>query len=155
MNIFSWLWARFYDRFMQDAETRCLQEWRSVLLSNLSGVVLEIGCGTGLNLDYYPKAINQLILLEPDVNMRKKLQEKIVLKNTSVIKILHCGAESISLEDASCDAVVSTLVLCSVANQDKTLAEIHRVLRPKGKLIFIEHIAAINNPARLKCQQPL
>lgn len=155
MAIFSWLWARVYDKFMQDAETRCLQEWRSALLSNLSGVVLEIGCGTGLNLDYYPKTLDRLILLEPDANMRKKLQEKIALKNTSTIEILNCGAESIPLADASCDVVVSTLVLCSVANQKKVLAEIHRVLRPNGKLIFIEHVVATNNPVRLKWQQRL
>ncbi len=155
MALFSWLLARFYDRGIQEAETKCLREWRISLLSNLSGTVLEIGCGTGLNLDHYPQEIQQLTLLEPDVNMRKKLQEKISLKQYSDIELLDCSAESIPRPDASCDAIVSTLVLCSVKNLNQVLSELHRILKPQGKLIFIEHVAASNNPKRLKWQRRL
>lgn len=154
MSFFSWLMAQVYDRSMQDAETKCLQNWRGELLRNLSGTVLEIGGGTGLNLDFYPGTVKELIIIEPDANMRKKLQEKTAAKKEH-IKMLNCGAESIPVPDASCDAVVSTLVLCSVANQSKVLAEIYRVLRPEGKFIFIEHIAANNNPKRLVWQKRL
>lgn len=153
MSILSWMWAQIYDRNLQKAEVRCLREWRSGLLGNLSGKVLEIGSGTGLNLDYYPSNIEQLTLLEPDANMRKKLQQKIFLKQFSKIDILDSNAESIPQVDASYDAVVSTLVLCSVKNQDKVLSEIYRILSPQGKLIFIEHVAAVDNPGRFKWQR--
>lgn len=157
MAIFSWLMAQIYDRSMQDAETKCLHDWRLSLLGNLSGKVLEIGCGTGLNLEYYPDTVTQLTLLEPDANMRKKLHEKInVRKNSNIkIEILDYAAESISLPNDSYDAVVSTLVLCSVKNQNKVLTEVHRILHPGGKFVFIEHIAATNKPDRLKWQRRL
>jgi len=78
MAIFSWLMAQFYDKSMQDAEIKCLRGWRLALLGNLSGKILEIGCGTGINLDYYPNTVTHLILLEPDVNMRKKLPVDVI-----------------------------------------------------------------------------
>ncbi len=76
-------------------------------------------------------------------------------KNETLIKVLDCSAESIPLADASCNAVVSTLVLCTVKDQHKVLSELRRILGPQGKLIFIEHIAANNNPNRLKWQRRL
>lgn len=157
MTFFSWLMAQIYDKSMQKAETRCLRDWRISLLHNLSGKVLEIGCGTGLNLDHYSQSVQHLTLLEPDPNMRKKLLSKISSrknKNTN-IEVLHYSAESILAPDASYDAVVSTLVLCSVNSQNQVLSEVYRILRPQGKLIFIEHIAAYNNPNRLKWQRRL
>jgi len=155
MFFFSWVWAKFYDKFMEDAEKKCLREWRAALLQNVSGVVLEIGCGTGLNLEYYSPNLQNLILLEPDVHMRKQLNEKIISKNHPNVEVLDGSAESIPLMDASCDVVVSTLVLCSVEDQKKALSEIYRVLRPEGKLIFLEHVAANNNVKRLKWQNRL
>ncbi len=152
MSFFSWLMAKYYDKIMQDAEAKCLQDWRKALLSHLSGDVLEIGSGTGLNLNHYPDAIEHLFLVEPDARMRAKMQEKITAKNQPKIEVLNCSAESIPLPDASCDSVVSTLVLCSVKDLKKALSEIHRILKPRGKLIFIEHVAASNNPKRLKWQ---
>lgn len=151
----SWLWTKFYDKIMRDAEQKCLGEWRAALLGNVSNVVLEIGCGTGANLDYYPEAVNQLILVEPDKHMRRKLQEKIASKPERTIKVLDCSADSIPLADSSCDVIVSTLVLCSVPDQAKVLAEMYRLLRPEGKFIFIEHMAANTNPQRLKWQRRL
>ncbi len=157
MALFSWLMAQFYDRIIKDAETKCLGKWRKELLSNLSGEVLEIGCGTGINLDYYPNTVTHLTLLEPDPNMRKKLQEKIAFQTQTkfVIEILDSKAESIPSLDNSFDAVISTLVLCSVKNQNKVLSEVYRVLNSNGEFIFIEHILANNNPKRLKWQQRL
>ncbi len=157
MAVFSWVMAQLYDKVMEGAEIKCLRDWRFALLSNVSGKVLEIGCGTGLNLDYYSNAVTHLILLEPDANMREKLQKKIVLKKKSNIKIeiLDCNAESIPLLNNSCDVVISTLVLCSVDNQNKVLSEIYRILRSNGKFVFIEHTHANNNPKRLKWQRRL
>ncbi|KTD38581.1 phosphatidylethanolamine N-methyltransferase [Legionella nautarum] len=144
--------AKIYDNVMQDAEDKSLKNWRQQLLQNISGDVLELGCGTGANLEFYPEAVNKLVLIEPNVHMRRKLQAKISNSSCPNIDILNDKAEFISLPDASIDAVVCTLVLCSVHNLEKALSEIHRILRPQGKLFFIEHVAATNNLKRYKWQ---
>lgn len=150
-----WLMAKVYDKIMQDAEDKGLRDWRQQLLQNISGDVLELGCGTGANLEFYPETVKRLVLIEPNVHMRKKLQAKISSTKQTNIELLNDKAESISLPDASLDAVVCTLVLCSVKHLDKTLSEIYRVLRPQGKFFFIEHVAATNNIKRYKWQRRL
>lgn len=155
MSIISWLWSKIYDKNLKDAEERCLREWRASLLLHSSQVVLEIGCGTGLNLEHYPLHIEKLILAEPDKHMRQRLHEKLNGVATYPVEVLDCAAETLALPDASCDVVVSTLVLCTVKNQEKALAEIYRVLKPQGRFLFIEHIAAENNPKRLSWQKKL
>ncbi|MDP3705846.1 MAG: methyltransferase domain-containing protein [Legionellaceae bacterium] len=148
-----WLMAKIYDNIMQDAEDRGLRDWRQQLLQNASGDVLELGCGTGANLEFYPDTVKRLVLIEPSVHMRKKLQTKLSSGKHANIELLNDKAECISLPDASFDAVVCTLVLCSVNHLEKTLSEIHRILRPQGKLFFIEHVAATNNMTRYKWQR--
>ncbi len=147
-----WLMAKIYDNIMQDAEDKGLRDWRQQLLQNASGDVLELGCGTGANLEFYPDNIRRLVLLEPCPHMHQRLKEKRSIEKLSNIEIINEKAEFLSLADASFDTVVCTLVLCSVGNLEKTLSEIHRVLRPQGKLIFIEHVAAVNNPKRYQWQ---
>ncbi len=138
---------------LRDAEEKCLKDWRKTLLQDLSGDVLELGCGTGANLSFYPQTIKHLVLAEPNSFMQQQLDLK--LKNYPHLStcILDCFAESIPVPDNSFDVVVSTLLLCSVKNPAIALSEIHRVLRPGGKLLFIEHVAANNNPVRLKWQK--
>lgn len=150
-----WLWSKIYDRIMKDAEAHGLREWRSELLKNCSGDVLELGCGTGANIEFYSDAIHHLILVEPNLYMHEKLKLKISQCKIKNIKILNDIAESLSLPDASVDAVVCTLVLCSVKHVEKTLSEIYRILKPQGKFIFIEHVAAVNNPKRYQWQRRL
>ena len=134
--------AKFYDVSMRKVEERCLGAWRSELLGEVSGDVLEIGSGTGVNLPYYPNTVKRLVLSEPDSNMRKQLQQKVSKLNREHISITQFSAESIDFPDASFDCVVSTLVLCSVTDQPICLREFRRVLRPGGKLVFLEHVAA-------------
>ena len=153
--MFQWLIAKFYDNIMQDAEDKMLKDWRRQLLLSLSGDVLELGCGTGANLEFYPDTLKRLVLVEPNMHMCQKLKVKISNCNHANIDILNDKAESLSLADASFDAVVCTLVLCSVKDLGKTLAEIHRVLRSQGKLFFIEHVAATNNIKRYQWQRRL
>lgn len=153
--MFQWLMAKYYDKFMQDAEERGLRDWRRALLKNISGDVLELGCGTGANLAFYPATVKKLILTEPSIHMRRKLEDKVVSYKQFDIKIINDTAESISLPDSSVDAVVCTLVLCSVKDLTKALSEIHRVLRPQGKLYFIEHVAATTNIKRYQWQRRL
>lgn len=153
--MYQWLWSKFYDKIMHDAEDKGLRDWRRMLLKDISGDVLELGCGTGANIEFYPSTIKRLVLTEPSLHMHQKLKEKIPHDKLSNIEILNDKAECLSLADASFDSVVCTLVLCSVHNLEKALSEIHRILRPQGKLIFIEHVAAINNPIRYRWQRRL
>jgi ubiquinone/menaquinone biosynthesis C-methylase UbiE len=150
--MFSWLMAKYYDFMLRDAEKKCLQDWRKTLLQDLSGDVLELGCGTGANLAFYPRTI-RLVLTEPSSYMRQKLALKLADHPPLSVNVLDCAAEFLPVPDGSFDAVVSTLLLCSVKNPQQVLSEIHRVLRPQGKLLFIEHVAANNHPQRLKWQR--
>jgi ubiquinone/menaquinone biosynthesis C-methylase UbiE len=150
--MFSWMMAKFYDRIMADAEDRCLRDWRAALLQDLSGKVLELGCGTGANLEFYPTTVKQLALAEPDRNMRQKLTKKLPQYQYLEAIVLDYSGEYIPIPDNSVDAVVCTLVLCTVKNPQQILSEIYRILKPRGRLVFIEHVAAVNNPKRLKWQ---
>ena len=124
-------------------ERWCLASWRTELLSTLEGDVLELGAGTGVNLDYYPSRVKNLTLVEPDPFMRRRLVRKLKLRRVGPeTQILDTAAEVLTLDDASTDVVVATLVLCSVKNVLLVLEEARRVLRPKGKLVLIEHVAA-------------
>jgi ubiquinone/menaquinone biosynthesis C-methylase UbiE len=150
----SWLMAAIYDRFMRDMERECGSAWRSELLGDLRGDVLEIGAGTGRNLDHY-RQVQRLVLAEPDVHMRRKLAGARRVACVSVSKridVVTWDAEQLESDARSFDAVVSTLVLCSVRDVARCLAEIRRVLRPGGKLVFLEHVAA-EDPGRLAWQR--
>lgn len=143
MTIRSYLMATFYDSAMKQTEKKLLLPYRKKLLSMLDGTVLEIGSGTGINLQFY-KNIETLICSEPDENMRKQLVKKIALHDEYPIELLHSSGEKIDLEDNSVDHVVSTLVMCSVRDQEKVMSEIRRVLKPNGTFSFIEHVCSHN-----------
>jgi len=134
--------ARFYDSCMARAEAICLRQWRRELLSSVAGTVLEIGSGTGANIDCYPSEVESLVLAEPDPCMRRKLADKIA--GTTGLHAVVCAgsAEDIEAKDASFDFVVASLVCCSVSDLDAALMEIMRVLKPGGSLVFLEHVAA-------------
>lgn len=119
---------------------------RSRLLSGASGEVLEIGGGTGANLPHYAAA-SHLVVTEPDPHMRRRLRRKLGLARVPV-EVSGAGAEDLPFADGRFDAVVSTLVLCTVPDQGAALAEVRRVLRPGGRLLFIEHVRAEGGYAR-------
>lgn len=148
----SFLRAALYDRMMKAVEDACLASWRADLLAPLSGAVLEIGAGTGANLAHYPDTIARLVLAEPDPVMRHRLSARAVAQGREVI---GADAESLPFADGAFDFVVSTLVLCSVQDPAAALAEMRRVLKPGGRLVFIEHVAATDNPGRLRWQKLL
>ncbi|MBD2521143.1 class I SAM-dependent methyltransferase [Nostoc sp. FACHB-133] len=134
-RFFAWMMAQSsstYDNIVGDRK-------RS-LFANLQGKVLEIGPGTGPNLPYYPKDI-YWIGIEPNPHMHSYLQKQ--AKKLGLNIDLRIGnAEWLDAEDNSIDTVVSTLVLCSVPNIDYTLQAVLRVLKPGGRFLFIEHVAA-------------
>ncbi len=143
--------AAMYDRVMTGVEEAGLSTWRAELLAPLSGTVVEIGAGTGRNLGFYPASVDRLVLCEPDRHMRARLAGRAAARHG--VEVSDAPAEALGLADASVDAVVSTLVLCSVADPDRALAEVRRVLRPGGRLVFIEHVAADDRPRRLAWQR--
>lgn len=146
------LTATVYDRLTQGSEVACLQEWRAELLRHLKGDVVEVGAGTGLNLPYYPATVARLILSEPDRHMRTKLLERMRAQHWDRAEVLDAALEGLPLPKGRFDAVVATLVLCSVPRLDRALADIYRVLKPGGRFVFLEHVAAENRPRRLKWQ---
>lgn len=131
--------AVIYDPFLWFAEQRGMQARRRRLLSTALGRVLEIGAGTGLNLRHYPDAIDDLVLAEPSEPMARRLKTR-VSKLSRSAHIEAAPAETLPFDDGSFDTVVSTLVLCTVADPHRALAEVRRVLRPGGRLLFCEHV---------------
>jgi ubiquinone/menaquinone biosynthesis C-methylase UbiE len=153
MSIRSYFMARFYDASMRKMEDACLSVWRSDLLSEAHGDVLEIGSGTGVNLSYYPKSINSLVLTEPEPHMLHLLRSKISEGYGGKYRAEGLAANRLEFPDNSFDSVVSTLVLCSVDSPAAALGEIKRVLKPGGKLYFIEHVIANETPRLIKWQK--
>jgi ubiquinone/menaquinone biosynthesis C-methylase UbiE len=138
-------WARvlalIYDRFLYLGEVAGMRSARKTLLERASGRVVEVGAGTGLNVANYPPAAQELILVEPEPAMRRRL-ERSVRRSARHAVTVDASAEQLPLADRSVDTVVCTLVLCTVEQPDRALAEIARVLRPGGQLLFIEHVRA-------------
>lgn len=134
--------ARIYDRFMAATEQACLARWRGELLADLRGEVLEVGAGTGANLPYYSAAVENLVLSEPEPAMRKQLEQKLASQAHAAqqVEIAAPLSHQLPYEAGRFDAVVCTLVLCSVPDVAASLAEVRRVLKPGGKFVFIEHV---------------
>ena len=101
--------------------------------------MLEIGAGTGTNLRYYGDSVQTLTLTEPEQPMLRRLQKRILERRPDA-KLLRAPAEDLPFNDDSFDTVVATLVLCTVDDQPRALRELRRVLRPGGRLLFIEHV---------------
>ncbi len=143
--------AALNDRFMRTIEEAGLTDWRRQLLTGLSGTVLEIGAGTGRNVALYPAGVERVLLCEPNRHMRARLAR--VAANRVSAEVVDATGEHLPLPDESVDGVLSTLVLCSVADPEQVLREIVRVLRPGGTFAFIEHVAAADRPERLAWQR--
>jgi len=137
--------AALYDRFDRVGESKTLALRRS-LLRGVSGSVLEIGCGTGKNFEHYDWAqIESLEATEPDPFMLGHAREKLAGLDAmarSKLTLTEAPAEGLPFPDERFDVVVSCLVLCTVADPSRSLAEVWRVLKPGGELRLLEHVAA-------------
>jgi ubiquinone/menaquinone biosynthesis C-methylase UbiE len=140
------IFAALYDPMRASMERRWMGVRRRRLLAGARGAVLEIGGGTGANLAHY-RDVDRVIVAEPDPFMRKRLGQKLADARVPV-EVSAAGAETLPFPDGSFDTVVSTLVLCTVPDQEAALDEIRRVLRPGGRLLFIEHVRAEGATAR-------
>jgi ubiquinone/menaquinone biosynthesis C-methylase UbiE len=139
--------ARMYMRSAVTAEERGAAGHRRRLLDGVSGTVVEIGAGHGLNFALYPPEVTEVVAIEPEPTLRR--QAEMAAERASVpIRVLAGVADELPLEDENADAVVASLVLCSVSDQQRALAEIRRVLRPDGELRFYEHVIPRSQPKR-------
>ncbi|MCU1531125.1 MAG: SAM-dependent methyltransferase [Arthrobacter sp.] len=133
------VFARAYARAVIRMNRRGGIAHRRALLAGLHGAVIEIGAGEGSTFGLYPAAVTQVLALEPEDHLRARARGR-ALSAPVPVSVRPGTAEQIPSPDASADAVVTSLVLCSVADQGAALAEIRRVLRPGGTLAFYEHV---------------
>jgi len=141
--------AWFFDTFDELIDRR-LRDEKASLLSDLSGTVVEIGAGTGANLRYLPPGTT-VVAVEPSAAMHDRFLARAERLGLDA-QIEAAGAERLPFADASVDVIVSTLTLCTVADPVAALAEIHRVLRPGGRFVFLEHVIAAR-PGLLRAAQ--
>jgi ubiquinone/menaquinone biosynthesis C-methylase UbiE len=133
------LFARVYTRVAELSERRGGGEHRRKLLTGLAGRVVEVGAGSGANFPHYPASVSEVIALEPERYLRQRAQ-RAAAETPISISVTTGDAEQLPGEVASFDAGVVALVLCTVPDQQKALAELHRVIRPGGELRFYEHV---------------
>lgn len=141
MPVWSRVFAAAYDPFLWGAERGGMAAQRKDLLSLAHGRVIEIGAGTGLNVPHYGDAVSKVTLVEPDPLLHSRLRRR-TARAALKAEIVQAGGEALPFESASFDVAVVTLVLCTVPDPKAALEEIARVLRPGGRLLFIEHVAA-------------
>ena len=135
------VFARYYARVSQAMETGGMAEYRRKALAGLTGTVIEIGAGNGLNFAYYPAGVTRVLAVEPDPYLRQAAEQQ-AHQAPVPVEVRDGVAERLPAADDSFDAAVVTMVLCSVADQRAVLGEIHRVVRPGGQLRFLEHVQA-------------
>jgi SAM-dependent methyltransferase len=144
------VFARLYGRFSPMGERTGVGEHRDEMLAGLSGDVVEVGAGNGLNFAHYPAGVRHVTAFEPEPYLRQ-LALQAAAASPVPVDVLEGTADRIPSGDGVFDAAVSSLVLCSVADVGAALAELHRVLRSGGELRFYEHVRAAD-PGRARLQ---
>jgi ubiquinone/menaquinone biosynthesis C-methylase UbiE len=139
MSLYGRFFAAMYDTVMKGTEEATFGAHRAALLSRVSGRVIEIGGGTGANLQYYGAEVTELVITEPEEPMARRLAGKLS-EHSLPARVVRAPAEELPFEDGSFDGAISTLVLCTVDDPGRALVEIRRVLRPGGQLVFLEHV---------------
>jgi ubiquinone/menaquinone biosynthesis C-methylase UbiE len=139
MSVWGRVFAAGYDRVMAAPEKAVLARHRARLIQHAQGAVLEIGGGTGANLPFYGEAVQELVFTEPEEPMARRLEAKLA-DCALPARVVRAPAEELPFESRSFDFVVSTLVLCTVADPVRALDEVRRVLKPTGQLVFLEHV---------------
>jgi SAM-dependent methyltransferase len=135
------LCARLYVKQAEAAESRGLADHRRRMLAGLVGQVVEIGAGNGLNFAHYPPTVTLVHAFEPEPYLRS-FAITAAEQSAVPVSVGDRPAEDLPLEDASADAAVASLVLCSVRDLGAAVAELHRVVRPGGELRFNEHVVS-------------
>jgi ubiquinone/menaquinone biosynthesis C-methylase UbiE len=146
------VFARFFDRLSRLMEKEA-GEQRDELLAGLSGRVVEIGAGNGMNFRHYPATVEEVVALEPEAYLREKA-ENAALSAPVPVTVRDGVAEPLPFDDESFDAAVASLVLCTVPDPGRALAELRRVLKPGGELRFLEHVRS-ESPRKARIQERL
>jgi SAM-dependent methyltransferase len=145
------LFARFYVRATTKRNLPEEEAHRRRMVAGLTGTVIEVGAGNGLNFPFYPGSVERVVAVEPEPVMRAAAVE--AARGAPVaIEVAAGVAGRLPAEDESFDAGVASLMLCSVPDQARALAEFHRVIRPGGELRFYEHVVA-RRPAAVRLQR--
>jgi ubiquinone/menaquinone biosynthesis C-methylase UbiE len=133
------VFARVYEHVAAVGERKGAGEHRDELLAGLSGRVIEVGAGHGMNFAHYPDSVTEVVAVEPEDLLRAHAE--LAAERVAVpIRVVDGTADALPVPDASFDAGVASLVLCSVPDQKRALAELFRVIRPGGQLRFYEHV---------------
>jgi SAM-dependent methyltransferase len=148
------IFAALYGAIFAGLEKAGLAEKRHVLLAQARGATLELGAGIGHNLEHYPAAAERLVLTEPDPHMAKRLRAQVAESGRANVEVVEAGAESLPFGDDEFDTVIATLVFCTIPDPPGALAEVARVLKPDGRLLFMEHVRA-DSPRRARWQDRL
>ena len=148
------VFARLFARLAPRMDAAGVAAHRQDLVAGLAGRVLEIGAGTGASFPHYGPGVTQLVAAEPEPYLRQ-IARTASEDTTIPVEVIDAVADSLPFPDASFDACVASLVLCSVADQAAALAEIRRVLRPEGELRFYEHVAAPTGTLLARLQSAL
>lgn len=135
------IFARFWLWMSPKQDQRGMADYRRALAAALTGRVVEVGAGNGLNFAHYPTGVTSVLAVEPEARLRE-----VALENAAripiPIEVVAGVADRLPVEDGSVDAVVYSLVLCSVPDLASSLREGHRVLKPGGQLRFLEHVVS-------------
>jgi len=129
------IFPRFYDRLI---DKPFWAKYRKEQLSSVDGEILEIGVGTGLNLPHYPPHVSKITTADPNPGMNKRLQRRIDETGIEVHKQI-ISSESLPFDEATFDCLVSTITLCSIPDVKQAMSELFRVLKPGGRIYFLEH----------------
>jgi ubiquinone/menaquinone biosynthesis C-methylase UbiE len=151
------IFAAIYDRLLAGSEEGGLREMRAELLREAHGRTLELGAGTGHNLPHYQASVSELVLTEPDRFMAARLRKHLAAEapTPSTTEVIESPAEALPFEDRSFDTVVATLVFCTVDDPERVAAEARRVLRPEGKLLYLEHVRSPDSERLARWQDRL
>lgn len=150
------IFAALYQKLLAANEEAGLREMRAELLRSARGRTLEIGAGTGHNLEHYPGSVTELVLSEPDPHMARQLRATAKASSAvGSVEVIEAGAEGLPFPAARFDTVVSTLVLCTVPLPGLAIDEIRRVLKPGGQLLFMEHVRDSTGSRRAQWQDRL
>lgn len=144
------LFARFYTRLSAFME-KDIGEYRAALTKDLSGRVLEVGAGNGMNFAHYGDGLDEVVAIEPEPYLRERATEA-ASEATPVITVVDGNATALGFEDHSFDTVIFCLVLCSIDDPASALSEARRVLKPGGEVRFLEHVAS-SNPRKARFQR--
>jgi ubiquinone/menaquinone biosynthesis C-methylase UbiE len=149
--------AAIWDWMISSSEKAGLSDMRAEVVGQAAGRTLELGAGTGNNFPHYTSAVIELVASEPDPHMARRLREHLAERSPAIasVEVVEAPAERLPFEDASFDSVVATLVFCSVEDPRAVAGEVRRVLKPGGRLLYLEHVRDPNEGGLARWQDRL